>query len=91
MDDDIRQKQVFMSRVRDYVVNRNVINGNPHCSPVFEMLDTSVRFDLLEPILEMIFGDTQITHKKAWSKLIWEKAWSLDDAFWKSTRLVYDK
>ena len=91
MQDDNRQKQVFVSRVRDYVINRNAINNNPHCSPVFDMLDTSVRFDLLEPILEMVLGDAQVTHKKAWSKLVWEKAWSLDDAFWKSTRFVYSK
>ena len=51
MNEDNRQKQVFMSRDRDYVIGRNVLNGNPHCSPILEMLDTSARFDLLDSIL----------------------------------------
>ena len=90
MNEDNRQKQVFMSRVRDYVIGRNVLNGNPHCSPIFEMLDTSVRFDLLHSTLEMDLGNAQIVQKKAWSNLVWDKAWRLDDAFWKSTSLAYE-
>ena len=38
----------------------------------------------------MVCVNAQIVQKKAWSNLVWDKAWSLDDAFWKSTSLVYE-
>ena len=87
MDENSTQRRVFNSRVRNYVEGANPTN--PHCSPIFEILDTSVRFDLLNAILNMAFGHTAISAKKVWSKLVWDRAWRLDDIYWKSTTILH--
>ena len=82
-------RKVFNVRVRDYVRGNN--EPNPHNSPIFEMLDTGVRFGLLNTILEMTFGYTATVAKKAWSKLVWDHAWELDDIYWKSSVFLHEK
>ena len=81
-------RKVFNVRVRYYVRGNN--ESNPHNSPIFEMLDTSVRFGLLNTILEMTFGYTATVAKKAWSKLVWDHAWELDDIYWKSSVFLHE-
>ena len=91
MDADNRHNIIFHARVRDYVrqSNENVVNVQG--SPIFEMLETCIRFDLLEKVLEMTFGYTNVISKKAWSGMVWEKAWKLDDAYWKSTSILHEQ
>ena len=89
LDDDNTLKQVFNDRVRKYV--RGEGRENPQNSPIFEMLNTSVRFGLLNTILEMALGYTGIISKKRWSKIVWELAWRLDDLFWKSSIFLHGK
>ena len=55
------------------------------------MLEVSIRFDLLENILEMTFGHAQLTSKKTWSKLVWDRARNLDDIYWRSTTVLHGK
>ena len=64
-DDDI-QKEMFIARVMDYVNNSNK-RGDAN-SPVFNMLNTCVRFDLLETVLEMALGFSHVVHKWTWPK-----------------------
>ena len=52
------------------------------------MLDPSIRFDFIGPVLEMALGNVQVTPKKAWSKMVWEQAWKLDDTYWKSNAFM---
>ena len=37
----------------------------------------------------MVEGNLPIIGKKAWSKLVWEKAWTLEDVFWDSSKLIH--
>ena len=56
----------------------------------FNMLNTCIRFDLLETVLEVDLGYTQVVHKNAWSKDLWERAWRFDDIHWKSTTILHE-
>ena len=64
MDDDSLLKRVFYARVTDFIVKNGLLRSNPYSSPIFDMLEVSMRFDLLENILDMTFGRAQITSKK---------------------------
>ena len=72
-------------------MRRNEGMVNSHSSPIFEMLETCVRFNLLEKVLEMTFGYVNVIGKKVWSRMVWDKAWILDDAYWKSTGILHEQ
>ena len=48
-----------------------------------------VKFDLLKTVEDMLSGRTPILTKKAWSKLCWEKAWTYEDTYWKTTAMLH--
>ena len=91
MDEGNLLKRVFTARVTDYILKNGTLKSNPYNSPIFNMLDTSIRFNLLEIVLNMAFGYAQVTPKKAWSELVWDRARRLDDICWKSTMVIYEK
>ena len=64
---------------------RNLFN-----SPLFDIFNSCFRLGLLEQLVKMAKGKTPIMSKTSWSKLVWEKAWTLDDAYWKSLLATTD-
>ena len=86
-----RIRMIFDERVNAYVNNaaKNIFNNNQ--SPIFEMLNISLRFDLLRIILDMTYGFIPIMSKNVWSDTVWQIAWKLDDYYWKSTSIVYER
>ena len=74
---------VFNERVKQYINNNDLGRRNFHNSPIFEMLNVAARFGLLQQILEMTLGNAEVFSKPAWSKLVWERGWNLDDLCWK--------
>ena len=91
MNDGSLLKRIFKARVTDYVQKNRTLKHNPHNSPICDMLDTSIRFNLLEDILKMTFGYAPTIPKKAWSKMVWDRARKLDDICWKSTAIIAEK
>ena len=91
MDKGNRVRMIYDERIRAYVKNPDAGRGNFIESPIFEILNTSIRFGLLDSILEMSFGLCPIMTKKKWSDIVWRIAWRLDDCFWKSTALLYGR
>ena len=91
MNNDNRIRMIFDERVNMYInnVNNNELNNNQ--SPIFDMLNVSLRFGLLRSILDMVFGFIPVMSKKIWSNRVWQAAWKLDDLYWKSTSIVYDR
>ena len=57
MDNSCIQEMVFDARVRSYITGRNNYDNNPFASPIFEMLDTSIRFNLIRSVLEIALGN----------------------------------
>ena len=90
MDKENRIRRIFDERVNMFVNNAAVRDNSRH-SPIFEMLNISLRFGLLRTILDMTFGLKQIIPKKNWADKVWQAAWALDDCFWKNTSLVYER
>ena len=53
------------------------------------MLWAAKRLGLHNLCIDMIEGNLAIMGKKAWSKLVWEKAWILEDVYWDSRMLIH--
>ena len=77
-------KDVFLLRLEHYLKDQRKSMRNMFNSPLFDIFNSCLRLGLLEQIIKMVKGISPILSKKMWSKLVWEKAWSLDDAYWKS-------
>ena len=58
-------------------------------SPVYEISNVAIEFGLFNAVKDMIMNVTPIASKGAWSKLIWERAWKLDDANWRAANTIY--
>ena len=81
---------VFKARVIDYIKDRNISVDNNFDSPVFDLLNAGKRLGLLSVILDMLGGTLPIGSTPAWAKIVWERAWALDDTHWRSMSMVHN-
>ena len=81
---------VFKVRVIDYIKDRTLSEANNYDSPVFDLLNAGKRLGLLGVILDILGGVRPIGSKTAWSKIVWERAWALDDTHWRSMSMVHN-
>ena len=45
--------------------------------------------DVLSLIFEMCNSNKPFIPKRSWSKLLWERAWKIEDMYWYSTRMLH--
>ena len=81
-------RKIFELRLKVFYDNVEVCRRNRYRSPIFNMLDVAIIFGVLNSIKEMTDGLIPIASKKAWSTLIWDRAWKLEDANWHSTNTI---
>ena len=80
-------RELFCRRAMDF---KNLTSGlNKFRSPTHDMLWAAKRLGLHNLCIDMIEGNIAIIGKKAWAKLVWEKAWILEDVYWDSTKLIH--
>ena len=84
MDQTNLIRKVFGLRIDAYFTNVELGRSNPYKSPTFEALNACNKLGLLDVVRSMTNGSSILYGKKKWSDLVWERAWKLDDAFWKS-------
>ena len=82
-------KEIFSTRLRANISDRNRCEINQFKSPCFEIFNTCARHGLLETVAGMTLGSEKIPGKKRWSKLCWERAWASEDAYWQSTTVLH--
>ena len=91
MEQGKRISMIFVERVKAYLNNRERGIANTYNSPIFELLNTSERFGLLQNVLKMIANQTPCIPKKKWSTMVWNRAWCLDDMYWNSVNTIRSK
>ena len=74
-------KRVFCERAR--VIFRNPLDHNvdPEYSIVLDLLNVATLFGMYQIVRNIVERD-HLYDKHTWKRMIWEKAWSLEDAFW---------
>ena len=82
-------RQIFGLRFATFCENPRNGRTNKYRSPIFDLLNVAISFGLFNVIQEMINGTSPIVSKTAWSKIIWERAWRLDDADWSASNFLF--
>ena len=77
-------------RALEYIRNTMVGEANEFSSPVYDLLNACSRFGLIGTIFDILTGNINMVSKVAWSKAVWEKAWVLGDAYWRSLCMVHN-
>ena len=78
MDPNATCKAILLQRTNKFLGNRAQSKLNINDSPMFEILNVAERLGLLDLCLNMI-QNGHVYSKPAWSKIVWEKAWQLED------------
>ena len=84
LDDLNIVKQVFITRVKSFH-GEQLIDNHANFSPTYDMLKYAKKAGVYNILYDMTCGNKSVMTKHSWSKLIWSKAWQLDDLYWKST------
>ena len=85
MDVDNVAKRVFMSRFEKFqrdTVSKKTCNRE---SPIYDLLEVCQVYGLLGVIGKIISGDVPQMGKNSWKKLVWDRAWNIEEIFWSST------
>ena len=81
-------RKIFELRLFSFCENSQKGRINEFRSPVYDILHVAVRFGLFNTIHGMVKGDLPLISKQAWSKIVWERAWKLDDADWNAYNYI---
>ena len=80
-------RKLFCLRVNDFVLYEGW--ENPNRSAVLEIIFAAKRLGLLNILVDMVNDNITVFGKRQWSKVVWGKAWILEDIFWDSTKLIH--
>ena len=72
-------KDVLQKRCQTFNTDAERHSENVADSPIFEMLKCAILYGLYQEVLHMINIGCQFS-KKQWSSLVWERAWSIENA-----------
>ena len=90
MKDQSPVKMIFVQRCIAF--DRNIEDGltNKFDSPIFNILRMALCFNLYNEVMRMVKG-LAIFSKTQWSKMVWRKAWQVEDTDWffRSSLLKY--
>ena len=81
-------REVFVGRATIYSSYPDRCRQNCFGSPIFDILSAADRLGLLSTVYKMINGSIALHSKPSWSKLVWSRAWKLEDAYWMSTFVI---
>ena len=84
-------RKIFTVKVKLFHENRNSHSLNLNRSPTFDILNQASKAGVYNLLYDMTMGNKYILPKVTWSKLIWSKAWQLDDMYWHTTNIFNDK
>ena len=75
-------RSIFELRFTTFLENPDECKENAHRSPFYDIFNTCMRYGLLGEVITRLRSDSPIVSKKAWSDIVWGKAWMLEDTFW---------
>ena len=82
MNEDDIPKRIFCERAAVYFLNVEAASINRERSAVFDLLNVSHTFDLLDKVRNMVDRDHRYS-KLAWKDMVWRRGWELEDAYWR--------
>ena len=84
-------RKIFTLKMVLFHENRDVYDYQSKRSPTYDILNQARKVGVYNLLYDMTVGNIHTIPKKTWSKLIWSKAWQLDDMYWQITKIFNDK
>ena len=72
-------------------VPRSDFEGHTHHSlylVMYDIFNECARFNVLDLVCDMMRDILPIMSKQRWSKLVWQRAWMIEDAYWASANMI---
>ena len=88
MDDDDLPKKIFCERANVYFSDNRFGNENQLQSAIFDLLNVSQIFGLLNDVRNMVERQ-HFYPKSVWKSKVWEKGWQLEDLHWRIEKQLY--
>ena len=88
MKDEELPRVIFCQRAILYFHAIDVCRENRDNSAVFDLLNVSHTFGILDDVRNMIV-DGYLYTKVAWKEKIWKKGWELEDTYWRVQCLMH--
>ena len=85
MNEENVVKRVFISMLEKFHIDTPLRKVRKRKSPMYDMFDLCHMYDLLEIVRKTISGAVPRMGKSSWKKLVWERAWGIEEVFWSST------
>ena len=82
MKDDDLPKKIFCERARFYFMYPIIGSENQCQSAVFDLLNVSSLFNMLEQVKNMVERQ-HFYPKNVWRNMVWSKGWQLEDLHWR--------
>ena len=88
-DNVVRRVFVKCTEVFNENVHKHVDNINN--SPTYDLSNTACKFGLYNLIYEFTSGVRVVPSKNTWTKIIWERAWCIEDTYWSTLRIMHSQ
>ena len=82
-------RRIFELRFEGFRGNTVKCRENEYSNPIYNIMDVAVMYGLVDAINGMLKCEVPISLKRAWSKLIWERAWKLEDANLRASNMIF--
>ena len=82
MSDDELPRKIFCERARVYFADEIMGSENAYDSAVFDLLNVSSLFGMLDLVRNMI-DRNHIYPKPIWKSMVWRRGWEMEDVFWR--------
>ena len=80
--------RIMALKLREFLDDREKGHQNPNQSIFFDIFRECARLDVLHLVSDMMYGEKPVVSKQLWSRLVWQRAWSIEDAYWKSANMI---
>ena len=88
MDQSSLLRQILGYRLNAFSKDLPKNRMNLYRSPLYDIFNTAISFGVFEVVRDMALSNIPVASKNSWSKLIWNRAWSLEDANWKAANCI---
>ena len=78
MEDDDTCKRILRDRAKSFADNLETSRLNAHYSPIFDILDISIRVGLYDTCMRMITSNVYLS-KEELKKSVWRNVWEKED------------
>ena len=81
-------RNIFEVRFEQFCENTDKCRINEHRSPIFNILKVAFSYGLLGAIKCMLKYTIPFSSKRAWSKIVWERTWKIEDANLRASNMI---